>query len=106
MTDDLAPRLKRLIIDTLRLEGLAPESIGDDEPLFGGGMGLDSIDALELVVAIEREFKVAVPEGRVDPDAFRTVRTLAGWLAERLASREPAAGVASSAPAPATSTSR
>ncbi len=84
MNGDLALRLKRLIVDTLRLEGLAAERIGDDEPLFGGGIGLDSIDALELVIAIEKEFGVAVPEGRVDPEVFRTVRTLAAWLEARL----------------------
>lgn len=83
--DDLAPRLKRLIVATLRLEGLDPESIGDDQLLFGEGLGLDSIDALELVVAIEREFAIAIPEGKVDQDVFRSVRTLALWLAERLA---------------------
>ncbi len=82
---DLAPRLKRLIVATLRLEGLDPESIGDDQLLFGEGLGLDSIDALELVVAIEREFAVAIPEGKVDHDVFHSVRTLALWLADRLA---------------------
>jgi acyl carrier protein len=83
--EDLAPRLKRLIVATLRLEGLDPESIGDDALLFGEGLGLDSIDALELVVAIEREFAVAIPEGKVDHDVFHSIRTLATWLAERLA---------------------
>lgn len=81
----LAPRLKRLIVATLRLEGLDPESIGDDQLLFGEGLGLDSIDALELVVAMEREFAVAIPEGKVDHDVFHSVRTLALWLADRLA---------------------
>lgn len=83
--DDLAPRLKRLIVATLRLEGLDPESIGDDQLLFGEGLGLDSIDALELVVAIEREFSIAIPEGKVDHEVFHSVRTLALWLDERLA---------------------
>lgn len=85
----LAPRLKRLIVATLRLEGLDPESIGDDQLLFGEGLGLDSIDALELVVAIEREFAVAIPEGKVDHDVFHSVRTLALWLADRLAEPTP-----------------
>ena len=83
--EELAPRLKRLIVATLRLEGLEPESIGDDALLFGEGLGLDSIDALELVVAIEREFSVAIPDGKVDHDVFHSVRTLAHWLAGRLA---------------------
>ena len=88
---ELLPRIKRLIVETLRLEGLAPESLGDDQPLFGsGGLGLDSIDALELVVAIEREFDVTVPEGKVDPEVFRTVRALARWLEPRLPASPPA----------------
>lgn len=86
---DLLLRLKRLIVATLRIEGLDPESIGDDQLLFGEGLGLDSIDALELVVAIEREFAVAIPEGKVDHDVFRSVRTLALWITERIAQRDP-----------------
>jgi acyl carrier protein len=88
MTPTLASRLKQLVVDTLRLEGRRAESIGDDEPLFGGGLGLDSIDALELVVAIEREFGVTVPEGKVDPEVFRTIRSIANWLERRLADAE------------------
>ena len=45
--------LKQLIVTTLNLDGLTPERIADDEPLFGSGLGLDSVDALELVVAME-----------------------------------------------------
>lgn len=84
----LLPRLKRLIVATLRLEGLDPEGIGDDQLLFGEGLGLDSIDALELVVAIEREFAVAIPEGKVDHDAFHSVRTLARWLEGHIVQRD------------------
>jgi acyl carrier protein len=86
--EELAPRLKRLIVGTLRLEGLDPASIGDDQLLFGEGLGLDSIDALELVVAIERDFAVVIPDGKVDHDVFHSVRTLAIWLAERIAAAE------------------
>ena len=91
--EPLLLRLKRLIVETLRLEGLAPESLGDDQPLFGEGLGLDSIDALELVVAIEREFAIAIPDGKVDHEVFHSVRTLARWLAQRIALREQPHGV-------------
>ncbi len=83
--EELAPRLKRLVVESLRLDGLAPETISDDQPLFGEGLGLDSIDALELVVAIEREFAVAVPDGKIGGDAFRSIHALASWLSGRLA---------------------
>lgn len=89
--EELTPRLKRLLIDSLRLEGLTPEAIGDDQPIFGEGLGLDSIDALEMVVAIEREFGVSIPDGKLDPVAFRSIRSLAAWLATRLAVSSPPA---------------
>src|SRR5687767_9811681 len=59
MPDPLTARLKALIIQTLRLDDIRPEDIPDDEPLFGSPrFGLDSIDALELVVQVEKEFGV------------------------------------------------
>jgi acyl carrier protein len=81
---ELMPRLKRLVVEGLKLDGLDPESIGDQQPLFGGELGLDSVDALELVVALEREFGVAVPSEEVGSEAFHSVRALAEWLAPRL----------------------
>lgn len=81
----LVPRLKRLLVSSLHLEGLAPEAIADDEPLFSARLGLDSVDALELVVALEREFGVAVPSEEIGSESFSSVRALAGWLAPRLA---------------------
>lgn len=78
------PLLKRMIVEGLKLDGLDPESIADDQPLFGGELGLDSVDALELVVALEREFGVAVPSDEVGSEAFHSVRALAEWLAPRL----------------------
>ena len=95
---ELAPRLKRLVVESLKLDGLDPESIGDDQPLFGGALGLDSVDALELVVALEREFGVTVPSEEVGSDAFRSVRALAEWLAPRLAARTAAGDAPGVAP--------
>jgi len=88
-SEQLVPRLKRLLVSSLHLEGLAPEAIGDDEPLFSSRLGLDSVDALELVVALEREFGVAVPSEEIGGETFSSVRALADWLAPRLA---PGAG--------------
>ncbi len=89
---ELHARLKRLLVETLRLEGLEPESLGDDQLLFGEGLGLDSIDALELVVAIEREFGIVIADGKVDYDVFHSVRTLAHWLAARIGERDSELG--------------
>jgi len=56
MTKDLRRKLKELLIERLKFEDMTPDDIPDDEPLFGGGLGLDSIDALEIVVMLEIDF--------------------------------------------------
>jgi acyl carrier protein len=82
---DLRDRIKRLIVDALHLEGMNPESITNDSPLFGEGLGLDSVDALELVVAIEKEFKIKIQSHEVGKEAFASVETLATFVHSRLA---------------------
>ena len=78
-------RVKRLIVESLHLEGLVPESIRDDSPLFGEGLGLDSVDALELVVALEKEFDIRIQSHEVGKDAFGSVSTLTEFIEGRLA---------------------
>ncbi len=80
MAEDLVLELKRLIIDTLKLEDITPEDIEDEGPLFGGGLGLDSIDALELVVALEKKYKVFIPDSEVGKKVFRSVKALAEFV--------------------------
>ena len=80
MSDDLVLELKKLIIETLRLEEISPEGIEDDGPLFGEGLGLDSIDALELVVALEKIYGVVIPDSEVGKRVFRSVNTLARFV--------------------------
>jgi len=83
-TPALRSRIKHLLVDTLHLEGLAPTAIADDAPLFGGGLGLDSVDALELVVAVEKEFKIRVQSHEVGKEAFASVSALAAFIEGRL----------------------
>jgi acyl carrier protein len=78
----LRKEIKELIIDSLNLEEVTPESIVDDAPLFQEGLGLDSIDALELAVAIERKFHVTIPDEAVGKQAFSSVAALASYVAE------------------------
>jgi len=80
----LALKLKRLIVESLHLEGLTPESIADDTPLFGQGLGLDSVDALELVVALEKEFQVQIQIDEIDKGVFASVAHLAEFVARML----------------------
>ena len=81
MTDPLVSRLKSLIVATLKLDGVRPEDIPDDEPLIGSPrFGLDSLDALELVLAIEKEFGVKIGSSEESRQALGTVNSLAAYL--------------------------
>jgi acyl carrier protein len=82
MTEELIHQVKLLIIDSLRIEGMTPEEIDADAPLFGEGLGLDSIDALQLVVAMEKDFGVVVPDAATGTKVFRSVRSMAEYIAE------------------------
>ena len=82
MPDQLIYEVKKLIIDALRIEGMTPEEIDTDAPLFGEGLGLDSIDALQLVAALEKEYGVVVPDAATGTKVFASVRAMAGYIAE------------------------
>lgn len=85
MSDPFTLRLKNLIITTLKLDGIRPEDIPDDEPLIGSPrFGLDSIDALELVLALEKEFGVKIGSSEESRQALATVNTLAAFLRARV----------------------
>ena len=76
--EETVNRIKKLIVASLDLEDLSPSDIVTDEPLFGEGLGLDSIDALELGMAIKKEFGVAFSKNPAENKAiFRSVATLA-----------------------------
>jgi acyl carrier protein len=81
-SEELLKYLKKMIIDTLRLEEITAEEIKDNAPLFKEGLGLDSIDALELVVAIENIFNVIIEDEDVGKRAFASVNALARFIQE------------------------
>jgi acyl carrier protein len=79
---DLPAKIKQMLVESLMLK-ISPEEIGDDSPLFGPeGLGLDSIDALELSVAVEKQFGAPVPNSEVARKAFASVSALAGHIEE------------------------
>jgi acyl carrier protein len=82
MSEELIAAVKQLIIDALRIEGMSAADIDSDAPLFGDGLGLDSIDALQLVVAMEKEYGVVVPDTATGTKVFQSVRTMAGYISE------------------------
>ena len=81
-TGELYQFLKKMIIDTLKLEDITEAEIETDAPLFKEGLGLDSIDALELVVAIEKIFNVIIEDEDVGKKAFASVSAFAGFIQE------------------------
>jgi acyl carrier protein len=78
--DELIDELKTKIIATLKLTDIRPEDIDPDENLIGSGLGLDSIDTLELIVLLEREYGVTVPDVNVGRTVFSSVRSLAEYI--------------------------
>ncbi len=88
MNNDLKRKLKELLIERLKFEDMSPEDIPDDEPLFGGGLGLDSIDALEIVVMLESEFGIKVKNETSARDSFRSIATLANYVEGKLAQEQ------------------
>ena len=82
-TDNLIEKIKQLIITRLKLADMTPEMIGNDAPLFGEGLGLDSIDALELVLGLEKEFGVIIPDAEVGKKVFQSVKTMAQYVLEQ-----------------------
>jgi acyl carrier protein len=73
----LKTEIKELIVRELNLEGRDPASIVDDDPLFGEGLGLDSLDALQLAMSLEEKFGVRIPEGDEARTIFRSVTGIA-----------------------------
>ena len=76
--------VQELLVTGLRLDR-APTDIADDSPIFGEGLGLDSIDALELVVLVEDRFRVSIPDEEVGKRAFASVGSLVDFLVEERA---------------------
>jgi acyl carrier protein len=81
---DIRQKLKQVIVEDLNLEDVTPEQISDDEVLFGEGIGLDSLDAVELVVVVKRHFGVEIKDMTEGREAFASVDSLARFVEERM----------------------
>jgi len=84
MPDPLKARLKDLIVTTLKLEDVTPAELADDEPLIGSGLNLDSIDALELVVTLEKEFGIKIGSSEESRQALASISHLAEFIRARV----------------------
>lgn len=78
--EELMLQLKKEIIEVLNLEDLTPDDIADDAPLFGEGLGLDSIDALELIVLMEKNYGIKLENPSQGKEIFKSVRTMAEYI--------------------------
>lgn len=79
----LKRRIKELLIERLKFEDMTPDDIGDDDSLFDGGLGLDSIDALEIVVMLESEFGIKIKNESSAREYFRSIASLADFVEAR-----------------------
>lgn len=79
-TTDLKAQLKQQIIQHLNLTDLKPEDIKDDEELFGGGLGLDSIDSLELIVLLNREYGITIKDPKEGRKVLIDINTMVDYI--------------------------
>lgn len=80
--EDLIKQLKEQIIDVLNLEEMSPDDIGNDDALFGDGLGLDSIDALELIVLLEKQYGIRLANPADGKTIFKSVATIADYVSK------------------------
>ncbi|MDR1343497.1 MAG: phosphopantetheine-binding protein [Prevotellaceae bacterium] len=78
--EELILQLKQEIIKVLNLEDVKPEDIADDAPLFGEGLGLDSIDALELIVLMEKMYGIKLQDPAQGREIFKSIRVMAEYI--------------------------
>jgi acyl carrier protein len=78
-------KLKNLIVQELRIQHLSPDDITDDEPIFSDRLGLDSIDAVEVVYLVEKNFGVAIKDMKEARPALQSINTLAEFITARAA---------------------
>ena len=77
---ELTEKLKEELIEQLNLEDIEPSDIDNSEPLFGDGLGLDSIDALEIIVLLEKEYDIKIEDRTQGKEAMYTIETLAEFI--------------------------
>jgi acyl carrier protein len=80
----LIEELKIMIVETLNLDDVAPSDISEEEPLFDSGLDLDSIDALELVVSLEKKYEIKIGSSEESKAALESVNTLADLILSKL----------------------
>lgn len=80
--EQLKQQLKQQIIEALNLEDITPEDIRNDQPLFGEGLGLDSIDALELIVLLDKNYGIKLSDPKEGKRIFQSIDVMAQYVAD------------------------
>ncbi len=80
--EELKEQLKKQIIEALNLEEVQPADIDNDDPLFGEGLGLDSIDALELIVLLEKNYGIRIQDPKKGKEIFKSINVLADFVSK------------------------
>lgn len=80
--ENFITELKEEIIEILNLEGMTPEDVDNELPLFGDGLGLDSIDALELIVLMEKNYGIKIEDPNKGREIFKSINTMAAYISE------------------------
>ncbi|HAF28786.1 MAG TPA: acyl carrier protein [Bacteroidales bacterium] len=81
--EELLLKIKEQVIGVLNLEDIEPADIDTDAPLFGDGLGLDSIDALELIVLLEKQYGIKIEDPKDGKKIFYSIRTIAEYIEEK-----------------------
>ena len=81
--EELILKIKEQVIEVLNLEDIEPTDIDTDAPLFGDGLGLDSIDALELIVLLEKQYGIKIEDPKDGKKIFYSIRTIAEYIEEK-----------------------
>jgi acyl carrier protein len=81
--DQLVLDLKKELIERLNLEGMTPDELDENTPLFGEGLGLDSIDALEIIVLLDKNYQIKITDSKDGKKIFYSIRTIADYITEQ-----------------------
>lgn len=83
--EEIRAKLKELLVDSLSLDDITADEIADDEVLFGEGLGLDSLDAVEIVVILQRNWGIEIKDMEQGKEIFYSIETLSKYIAENAA---------------------